>query len=245
VAREAKFRLRLFQQAFVEPTNFFQEFWRPRKLRLRQRRFSRLPGSFTEYKVWGVALVARNGLQLVFGAVEKIMFFAGTMTRKATSGILLGRAIEAKDELLRLRIFRIGALRLQFCIGVRFPWAVTRFATRVGARSGNVRARVDGFRKLFAEDLVTMNASLRSCIPAGIAFDGSLPGNEARFSRGWLLLGEDNRSSCEKPDENNHKEPERLGSQTFSHPQPLFVRAAYCPERHHLLLTPVCLNRLR
>jgi hypothetical protein len=34
VAREAKFRLRFFQQAFVEPASFFREFRRPYKSRL-------------------------------------------------------------------------------------------------------------------------------------------------------------------------------------------------------------------
>ena len=83
VAREAKFRLRFFQQAFVEPASFFHERRRLNKSRLRQRGFRCLSHSFAEHEVWGMAFVASNCLQLVFGTVEEIMFLAGLMTRKA------------------------------------------------------------------------------------------------------------------------------------------------------------------
>ena len=160
--------------------------------------------------------------------------------------------IEVKNELLRLGIFCVGALRLHFSIGVGFARTVAPITTGARARSGCplrdliIRARVDGFRNLFTRLLVTMKASLSSCQRARIGLSGSsLPGNGRGHSRSWLLLGENNCSSCEKPDEKNYKEPERLGLQAFLHPQPLFVRAAYCPERRHLLLTALRLNPLR
>jgi len=172
--------------------------------------------------------------------VERIraieMSWPGSMTGEAASGILLRRAIEAKDELLRLGILRVGALRFQFRIGVGFARTVTPIATGAGARFEYsfrdliVRARVDGFRNLFSCLLVTVKASLSSRQLARISLGGSLPRGRGGYSRGWLLLGKNNGSSCEKPDQNNYKEPERLGIQAFSHPRPLFFRAAYCPE---------------
>lgn len=149
---------------------------------------------------------------------------------------------EVKNELLRLGIFRVGALRFHFRRGVGLARTVTPIATGAGARSGCplrdliVRARVNGFRNLFTRLLVTVKANLSSCQCARIGLGGSLPGDGRGYSRGGLRLGENHGSSCEKPDQNNHKEPERPGLQAFSHSQPLFVRAAYCPERRHLLV---------
>ena len=116
----------------------------------------------------------------------------GIMAGLAGSGIFLGRAIEAKEEILGRGIFHVVLLRFYFCIGVRFTRAVTRIAT--GDRLGCIgacgeRPGVTGFQRLFAVILVTMDASLRWCHRGVIELDGSLPGNH---SRGWLPLSESN-----------------------------------------------------
>src|ERR1019366_9153608 len=94
---------------------------------------------------------------------------------------------EVKNELLRLGIFRVGALRFQFRVGVGFARTVTPIATGAGARSEYplrhliVRARVDGFRNLFTRLLVTVKASLSSRQRCRISLGSSLPGNERGY----------------------------------------------------------------
>jgi len=108
---------------------------------------------------------------------------------------------EVKNQLLRLGIFRIGALRFQFCVGVGFARTVTPIATGAGTRFVYplrdliVRARVDGFHNVLTRFLVAMKTSLSSCQRARIGLGGRLPGNGRAYCCGRLLLGESNTGS--------------------------------------------------
>jgi len=142
--------------------------------------------------VW---LVAVDAAYLVL-PVERIrgvdLSWPGSMAGHAGSGILLGCAIEAKEEILGRGIFHVVLLRFYFCIGVRFTRAVTRIAT--GDRLGCIwacgeRPGVAGSQRLFAVILVTMDASLGWCHRGVIELD-SLRGSRRGYDRGWLVLSE-------------------------------------------------------
>ena len=147
---------------------------------------------------------------------------------------------KVKDELLRLGIFRFVSFGFQFRFGVSFARAMTAVAIGVGARFSCpfwdliVRARMDGFRNLLTRLLVAVKAGVSSRQFARVGLGGSLRGGG--YSRSGLVLGENDCSSRGKPDQSNYKEPEGLGLQAFSHPRPLFVRAAYCPAGHRPLV---------
>jgi hypothetical protein len=144
-----------------------------------------------------MAVNAGNTLKLVFRTAEGTVVLTGAMTCYAWSGILVGGAIKVKNELVRLRVFRVITIGYQFSIGMLFARAVTCLTACVSAHSGNVCAYVDGFRSLLhpGRMAVTFETALVTYVSAEIAFGGSHPGSKAGFSGGRLLLSENNIES--------------------------------------------------
>lgn len=101
MAGKAQRRLRLFQEAVVQPAGFVGQ---PGHLKEMSLRIAQISAAavilYLLNEVRGVALIAGNAMSSVFGVFEKFLLFAGDVAGETAGRVFSGGATESKDRMV-------------------------------------------------------------------------------------------------------------------------------------------------
>ena len=164
VAREAKRRLSLFEQAVVEPASFFTNLRKLEEMRLRVGRIALAVIFHFVDQMRGVALIAGDAVAGMFRVREKFLLLAGGMAREATSGIFVSRAAKSEQRMI-FQSFRGGGIVTMSSlngIGVPLGWAVAGFAAANVVFARKNQLGVSGFAVFRGDFLVAALARFRA-----------------------------------------------------------------------------------
>ena len=129
-------------------------------------------------------------MQLVLGTIEQVLVLAGAVAGQAMRGILLGLAVERKDEFLARLDFGGIARRFHLGIGVRLARPVTGLATRAELCALDAGFRMDRLGELPGLVGMTTGTGLRPHILVGRALGRRFPRDRRGFAGRGLLLGQ-------------------------------------------------------
>ena len=96
VAPEAKCRLRLLQQAVMQPASLVGQLRQLKEIRLRVLQIALAQIFNFVHKVRGMALIAGNAVARMFGVFEKLLLLAADVAGEAARGIFRRRALEGE-----------------------------------------------------------------------------------------------------------------------------------------------------
>lgn len=147
VADKTQRRLRLLQQAVVQPARFIGQLRHLKEVRLRRKQCA-FAGVFHFIDQMGrVALAARQAVARVRGLGKVVLLLAGVVAGEAARGIFFGASLKRKNRMLDEGFghFRIVAMRGLHGIAVRFSRAVAGFAAVNVVRAGEDDLGVRGF----------------------------------------------------------------------------------------------------
>ena len=188
---ETQLRLRLCEQALIQPAVLLGQCRPGKEWPLRRGRFHvvSIPGPFQQMR--GVTLLARDALQLVFGAVVSILVLAGVVARQAARGILRGLAAEPVNQHLgRFEPARVAS-RLPHPFDVRPAGPMAGFTSCTESRACHRGPSMHGLGELPGLVRVTRPTRCSACLIFGLSFRGRPPGNGGRLRAGGLLLRAD------------------------------------------------------
>jgi hypothetical protein len=184
MAGETELRLRFTQETLRQPAILFRDARGLREVCLRQQRldFVLYAGGIDEMR--GMAILARDAVEFVFGAIEQRLVVARDVAIQTAPGILSGLATKAEDQVLRRRQLLIVSTGGLDCRDVRFPRSMTTFAPASIGHVSRGRLRVRSFRELIRMDRMTADTGFGPRIVGGLSLR-RLPDN----GRGVVCFG--------------------------------------------------------
>lgn len=125
---ETQFRLRLLEQAVVQPARFFGQLRHREEIGLGNAQTNALGSSRRLHQVTGMTVHAGDSVLRVGRMVKGGLIPAALMAQQTTLRVLLGIPVEGEDEFSGGRGLRIVPARGFLAIGVRLSWTVAHLA---------------------------------------------------------------------------------------------------------------------
>lgn len=165
MAREAQRRLRLLQQAVVQPARFVGQLGELKKFGLWITQTSPAVVLYLVDEMRGVALVAGNPVPRVLGVFEEFLLFAGDVAGKTARGVFGGGSFKSEEREVVQCLCCGGVITVRCLdgIGMSFRWAVAALAPVNVILSREDQLGVAGFSVLSGYFLVAGGASFRPC----------------------------------------------------------------------------------